>query len=292
MPVFAVLAHAEPQLLARLVDRLAPHPVIVHIDARSPGQEFAGLPRTVYVRDRVPVRWGGFSVVEATVRLFETAVEVAAPREHVVLLSGQCYPARPVKEFADYLDKAPFRQHCHAALLLDGTPAAGQVLRRWYFDHIPVGSGPLYPARVAARRTVAALAPRRRPDAFGGFAPVAGSQWIALTADCVADLLERAADERLVRAFRHTQAPDETFFQTLLWSSRWRAEVADPELRPRSGRVTADFANYHYVDRSLLGIRTIHDLPMIEESGKYFVRKVSAGGSAELLDALDARIRC
>jgi hypothetical protein len=291
LPVFAVLAHTEPDLVARLVDRLAPHPVVLHIDARADATAFAGLPRTTYVADPVRVYWGGFSVVEATVRLYETALGVAGPDDHIVLLSGQCYPARPVAEFAEHLAAAPHRQHCRAALLLDGTPAAGQILRRWFFDTIPAGPGPSYLVRAATRRAVAALAPRRRPADFAPLAPVAGSQWTALTADCVKDLLGLALDDRAVRAFRHTQAPDETFFHTLLWNSRWREETADPELLPRAGRVTADFVNHHYVDRSLLGIRTLADLSAVERSGSYFVRKVSADASATLLDALDARRR-
>lgn len=289
MPVFAVLAHTEPELLARLVDRLAPHSVVVHVDARVPVAAFEGLPRTVVVSDRVPVRWGGFSVVEATVRLYRAALAIAGPDEHIVLLSGQCYPARPLSEFAAHLASVPFRQHCRVGLLVDGTPSAAQIMRRWYFDHVPAGGGPLRLTRAAVRRGVAVVAPRRRTSDFAPWVPVAGSQWTALTADCVKDLLSMAADKRVRAVFRHTQAPDETFFHTLLWNSRWRAEVEDPELRPRGDRVTADFANYHYVDRSLKGIRTLTDLTAIEESRMFFVRKVGSAASADLLDALDSR---
>ncbi|MEU1402309.1 beta-1,6-N-acetylglucosaminyltransferase [Streptomyces sp. NPDC005728] len=289
MPVFAVLAHAQPELFARLVERLAPYPVVVHVDARSRGDDFAGVPRVGYVRERVAVRWGGFSVVRATLALYRTALELAQPCDHIVLLSGQCYPARPVGEFADHLASSPFRQHCRTAPLFDGAAYEGRVLKRWYLDALPIGPGPTYLPRALLRRMISELAPRRRRSVFGDIVPVAGSQWTALTADCVADLLGKAEDPYWESLFRTTLAPDEMFFHTLLWNSGWRNEVEDPELRPRGGRVTADFTNFHYLDRLLTGTRTLADLPAIEASRMFFVRKVGSSRSAELLDALDRR---
>jgi Core-2/I-Branching enzyme len=290
MPVFAVLAHTEPELFARLVERLAPYPVVVHVDARSRAADFAGAPRTTYVSERVAVRWGGFSVVRATRALYRAALERAQPSDHVVLLSGQCYPARPVEEFAAHLASAPFRQHCRAASMLGGKASAGRLLKRWCFDTAPIGPGVTRLPRALLRRGISELAPRRRPCVFGGVEPVAGSQWTALTADCVADLLGKAEDPVWDDLFRTTYAPDEMFFHTLVWNSGWRNEVEDPRLRPRAGRVTADFTNFHYLDRGLTGTRTLADLPAIEASRMFFVRKVGSQRSAELLDALDRRL--
>ncbi|MFI9251614.1 beta-1,6-N-acetylglucosaminyltransferase [Streptomyces sp. NPDC053069] len=289
MPVFAVLAHTEPRLFARLAERLAPYPVVVHVDARSRAADFAGVPRTTYVRDRVAVRWGGFSVVRATLALYRTALELAQPSDHIVLLSGQCYPARPVRAFAAHLASAPFRQHCRAATVLDDATTARRLLKRWCFDAVPTGPGPTALPRALLRRGITELTPRRRPSVFGDIEPVAGSQWTALTADCVADLLGKAEDPRWKNLFRTTHAPDEMFFHTLVWNSGWREEVEDPVLRPRAGRGTADFTNFHHLERLLTGTRTLADLPAIEASRMFFTRKVASAQSAELLDALDGR---
>lgn len=100
MPIFVILAHTEPVLLRRLVERLQPYPVVVHVDARVDAAPFRGLPRTTLVSDRVAARWGSYSIVEATRRLYVEALPLADPEDHVVLLSGQCYPARPVEELS------------------------------------------------------------------------------------------------------------------------------------------------------------------------------------------------
>ncbi|WP_432020991.1 beta-1,6-N-acetylglucosaminyltransferase [Streptomyces sp. 1222.5] len=292
MPVFAILAHTEPELLARLIGRLSPFPVVIHIDAGAQATKFREAPGASYVQERVGVRWGGFSLVRATAALYRSALRLAGPNDHIVLLSGQCYPTRPVEEFAEYLTSAPFRQHCKAAELTESTSAADRVLKRWYFDAIPAGPGASYIPRALLRRGMSAITPRRRMSMFGDIRPVAGSQWTALTADCVADLLAMAKDRRWETLYRSTLAPDEMFFHTLLWNSDWRHELESTELRPWKDNLTSDFTNFHYVDRHLKGIRSIADLSAIENSGMFFTRKVELLRSKELLDALDAQARC
>jgi hypothetical protein len=287
MPVFAILVHTQPSLVARLVERLHPYPIVMHVDVRTDASAFAALPRTTYVRHRVPVRWGGFSMIRATSLLYEHALQVANPDEHIVLLSGQCYPARPIAEFARFLSDSPFRQHCKAGLVFDGTREQRRLTRRWYWDHLPAGPGSTYLVRAAARRAVAFMAPRRSEAVFEPLRPVAGSQWTALTADCVRDLLVRSRDSHLIGLFKNTLAPDESFFHTLLYNSRWRHQVPDPVLAPRGVRTTSDFANFHYIRPTLKGIVTLSDLEAIKRSEMFFVRKVSANQSDDLLDALD-----
>ncbi len=121
MPVFVILAHSQPELARRLVYALAPYPVVIHVDSKADIGEFGSLPRTTYVQDREKVHWGGLSVVKATIKLFEYALEIAEPDDHIVLLSGQCYPAAPPSDFAAYLLSAPYKQHCDAAEVFDGS---------------------------------------------------------------------------------------------------------------------------------------------------------------------------
>jgi hypothetical protein len=290
VPTFVVLAHTDPPMLRRLVDALSPHPVVVHVDAHADPAPFLDLPRTVYVPDRVPVNWGGFSIVEATLRAFTRALPLTRPDDHVVLLSGQCYPSRPVGEFEQFLAEAPFRQHCRAATVFDGTTQSDHRLaQRWCFDALPLrrSRGVSRRAISGARKALARTSTRRTESDFLPLVPVAGSQWIALTGECLADLLPGASDSALKRTFRHALAPDEIYFHTLVYNSRWISETAVPRLEPRGGRLTSEFSNFHWLDTFLQRMPTEDDLEDIARSGAYFVRKVSSSGSRPLLDRLD-----
>jgi hypothetical protein len=291
MPVFAVLAHAQPELTRNLVDALAPYPVVLHVDAKADADDFDSLPRTTYVRDRVSVNWGGFSVVEATLRLFESALAVAEPNDHIVLLSGQCFPTQRLEHFIQFLGEAPHRQHCLAALVFDGTDYSQRRLSKsWYFDVIPLNRRSKVRKLVSAFRTsLSNVSPRKDKDQFLPYLPVAGSQWIALTAECLLDILPTAKSPQFQGLFKRSLAPDEMFFHTLVYNSRWRGQTASPSFVPRSMRGAAAFANFHYIDASLSRNLTVEDLPAIRKSGAFFARKMSLPQSRVLLESLDKR---
>ncbi|WP_414172435.1 beta-1,6-N-acetylglucosaminyltransferase [Clavibacter tessellarius] len=104
MSVFLIYTFREPELLARTIRRLAPHPVVVHVDRKVDQAPFVAAlaaedrDRVEFLADRVRVNWGGYSQVEAIRRLVAAGIARARPEEHLVLLSGQDYPIRPVAE--------------------------------------------------------------------------------------------------------------------------------------------------------------------------------------------------
>ena len=91
-PVFLLLVHADPQQAKRLLRRLAPvGRCVVHVDAKSDVSAFRiDDPRVSYVSDRVDVRWGAISQVEATLKLMRTALGQcdASQVSHFVLVRG------------------------------------------------------------------------------------------------------------------------------------------------------------------------------------------------------------
>ncbi len=95
---FLVLAHRSPQHLARLCRILGAEgdPVFVHLDAKSPiapfEAELAGL--TVRMVQQIKVHHGGYSQVAAINLLIDAALGSSC--DYLFLLSGQCFPIRPI----------------------------------------------------------------------------------------------------------------------------------------------------------------------------------------------------
>src|SRR5450759_2691405 len=103
MTIFAVLAHGDPTTFNFLVESLAPWRMMVHVDAKTDIHDYARADHVNYVEDRVSVHWGGFSVVEATLRIYREAIRLAQdPDEYIVLLSGACVPLRPIQELDEF----------------------------------------------------------------------------------------------------------------------------------------------------------------------------------------------
>jgi len=288
MPVFAVLAHTEPEMLHRLIVSLAPYPVVVHLDRHANAADFAGLPRTTYVEDRVSVNWSGYSVVEATARMFELAHRMVDPGDHVVLLSGQCQPIRPIEDFVQYLSNSPWKQHCKSALVFDGSDFSERRLNRnWYYDALPLRRTARSRRAVSAiRRVLSASAARRGAANFSPLVPVRGSQWIALTGECIQDLLPVARSAKYISVFKNALASDEMFFHTLVYNSLWRSEMQYPNLIHKPALQTWELANFHFIEPSMGRPLTDADLEAIKASHMFFGRKFSGQEGASLIESM------
>ena len=93
---YLILAHGSPKHLARLVAALSSNSAtfFIHVDRKSDILPFAAIQgQAIRFSDtRIPVYWGDFSQVEATLTLLRAALDCNAKFERFVLLSGADYP--------------------------------------------------------------------------------------------------------------------------------------------------------------------------------------------------------
>lgn len=295
---FLVLAHDDPALLNRLADRLAPNDLFLHLDRRSaitPG-DLAGLDRVNLVADPIATYWADFSLVEASLRLIETALK-AGQYDHLVLISGHCYPIRPVSEFTAMLAAHPRENFLQLVEIRANSFLHGRIARHWRNRPLAPAAlyrSALYPARLddLAVRAINKLSGWRHRDFAREIEPSVpryGSQWWAITCDAARELLEGETAQRLKLPFRSTFAPDETYIQTVLGTVLDRGAIIGPD---------AD-----------LGYRTVLDAPLhhvaaddgrwiqdnaktraeLADSGKFFTRKIKSN-QTELLDWIDSNL--
>src|SRR5262249_52889019 len=105
---YLVLAHEDPAQLGLLVRRLAASTVRihVHVDAERDIAPFRhatmDVPNVHFCEPRVRVNWAAFSVVEATLRLIEAALDDCDRCGRLVLLSGADYPIATREEISSF----------------------------------------------------------------------------------------------------------------------------------------------------------------------------------------------
>ena len=295
-PAFLILAHDDAQHAARLVDRLEPHAAFIHLDSKTRLDKSWEEVKASFVQDRVPVYWAGFSQVEATLRLLRDALRDPRAFTHFVLLSGSCYPTRPVSEFVEELSARPNVNLIKWVETRD-SPHLTSLLARPYFRdgvlpaalHQIRGTKQLERVLRKAIESALALSSLRSP---AGWTTTHGSAYWALTRDA-ADYVVRFADSErgrtVERFYRRTFASDEQYFHSVIANSPHK-ETSSGRI-PFQGRGTFRTANFHLIDPSLKKWFSLADLDTIVDSSQYFVRKVSTTHSGPLLDALDERIR-
>jgi O-antigen/teichoic acid export membrane protein len=276
---------------------VAPHPVFVHHDFSKVPAFHPQQPNVTVLQDPVPTAWGDWSLVAATLRLMERALE---DREvtHFQLLSETCLPVRPVAEFEAYLkrERPDFMIDMRAldepqALLSHGwrylsepgwlrraarlaTVWAWQQAGHMQVDNINLqlagrAGGPVARARQwLGYQVLMAIAwrHRKRLRGFGARNLAIGSQWFGASRRAAAWLLHtRTALPALTRHFQRSHIPDEAYVHTLVSC----AQAAGLPLAVRPGN-HALFWDGCGTGPDVLGQ---HDLPRVLASGRHFARK-------------------
>ena len=179
----------------------------VHMDAKSrdfPKTDLANLANVVLLSDRVSVRWGGFSQIEATLKLFETAF-AHEDNAYFHLVSGEDVVLQPF----EVIEKQWQQRFGFQAMMT--CEMAPQYAYRFIMDspHADSNWQRQLTGKVITKlqQGVAKVKPYHSPIYFG-------SQWFSVT---------RADWEKIVPFtdeysdfFRHKLVPDEHFFQTLI----------------------------------------------------------------------------
>lgn len=292
-----ILAHHQPAMVARLVDRLQ-HPdvvFVIHIDARRDERPFRAAlgyhPNVSFVAaaDRVPVHWFGFSSVRAMLELLRCAHALGADR--FTMISGQDYPVRGIGELLAEIARDEEIIAVDRLCEQHGSSWFDRCAFEPFFGDralLSLRDGWL-PLRKLSSAVGRAL-PRRRPPI-----PVYyGSAWWSLTRAAV-DAVLRFADERpdALAWFRWSRVPDEMVFQSILKQSPRAPFIRFDETRPGAPvrarhRAATAYADFTADSIGSPRVLDLSDLEPVQASGALFARKVDPIESAGLMDALDA----
>lgn len=269
---YLILCHHLPwqvNALARYVSS-GGHRVFVHVDAQSriapeieQGDAVRVLPRPAMVQ------WGGWGMVEATLKLMAAAVDSGQKFRYVHLLSGQCLPCMPLSRLDATLDIYARE----ARQLIECTPLP---LPRWGRDGGLSRVETWYPRCMVSKYDASHryfwwytnkwIRLRLRRPGYYLFRPFyGGAQWWSLTGDCVERVMQFSKDHPFFRYFfHHTFCSDELYIQTCLARTGYLSSCSGDNMRFLLWQRPNDQS-----PRDLLP----DDWPSAFSSGKLFARK-------------------
>lgn len=272
-----ILAHAHPNQLSRLVNKLSyPNTVFfIHIDLKSNQEDFEivlnKMDHVYFIKKRIDIQWATYSMVEATINGFKEIVDSGLNIDFVNLLSAQDYPIKSAASFHAYLQQNSGKAFMHCLDVETEWKEAILRVREYHFNHWN------FPGKYRFQKLVNFLLPHRRmPD---GLIPVGRSQWFTISLKHVVFLIKRVESApKIVNFFRFTWAPDELIFQTLLYNSAFKEDIISNNLR--------------YIDWSQ-GLKnpkllTSLDFNEFMQSDKFFARKFNENDP--VLDMIDQSI--
>ncbi|MGP3698326.1 DUF5928 domain-containing protein [Rhodobacter sp. NSM] len=233
---YILLCHKDPEGVIAQARRLtsAGDYVSIHFDARAPRaahdrirEALSDDASVTFAKRRVKCGWGEWSLVAATLEAVRAALSAFPRATHLYMLSGDCMPIKPAEHVHHWLDRDDADHIESFDFFRSDWIRTGIKEERLIYRHF--------------------TNERARPDLFYAILGLQkrlglrraipadlriqiGSQWWCLrrrTVEAVLAFCGRRPD--VVRFFRTTWIPDETFFQTLV-----RHLVPETEIRCRT----------------------------------------------------------
>ena len=233
---FILLCHKDPEGIIRQAERLtaAGDYVSIHFDARARRADYemirgalGGNRSVTFARKRHKCGWGEWSLVAATLEATRAAVDAFPSASHFYMLSGDCQPIKTA-EFArqflddqevDYIESFDFFA---SDWIKTGIKEERLVYRHWFNERKSKWffyQSMAWQEKLGLRRAV--------PE---DLQMMIGSQWWCLrrrTVEWVLEFCDKRPD--VMKFFRTTWIPDETFFQTIV-----RHVVPEREINTRT----------------------------------------------------------
>lgn len=220
---YLILAHNEWALLQILLNCIDDprNDIYVHIDAKVKDipqltTEKAGLK---VLQNRVDVRWGDLSVVEAEYALFETAV-ANGPYEYYHLLSGVDLPLKSQDYIHDFCSRNSGKEFIGYTLTEINPELERKVMRYHLYPRLFKGANMFQKALRALYIRLQMLFGIRRNK---GIDFKKGSQWVSVTQGMAEYFIDHK--EWVMKTFHHTFCSDEIVMQTLCWQSPYKENI-------------------------------------------------------------------
>lgn len=223
---YIVQAHKNPEAINDLIDRLntSETDFYVHIDSKSDiVYKIAKKNNLQVIENRVDVKWGHISQVEATLTLMRAVKESGKKYDYVWLISGQDYPIKSNSYIQSKLSEDLNANYIEIIEKADERYL--RYLKRnqtWYPSW---GASPKFIMRVLRKLYNYATGGMTRSwykrKNYLGVEWAFGSQWFAITYETMLYILEEVEKKPYIKYYTNCICADESMFQTILFNSEY-----------------------------------------------------------------------
>lgn len=220
---FILLCHKDPDAIIKQAQSLTAvgDYMSIHFDASAPAAAYERIrkalednPNVTFAKKRIRCGWGEWSLVEATLNAVSSAVEAFPRATHFYMLSGDCMAIKSAEYAHEFLDRREVDfiesfDYFKSDWIKTGWKEERLIYRHWFNERTQKKR---FYAMFEAQKRLGLT--RQVPE---DIEVMIGSQWWCLrrrTIEWILDFCKQRPD--VMRFFRTTWIPDETFFQTLV----------------------------------------------------------------------------
>jgi len=281
---YAIQCHKNPHQINMLIERINDKniDIFVHVDKKSDIiNKIINKENIYFIKDRIEVKWGGFSQVEATLSLFRE-IRNHGNYNYVHLISGQDYPIKSKKDIKEFFAKNEGKQFLEYFELPYSLWKYGGLNRvEVYYPQLLCNRNKFIskPRSIYEFIIMKTKIFKRNieflPSLYGG------SSWFSITGDCMEYILDYVENNpNYIKFFENSFCSDEIFFQTIILNSKYKDSVVNDNLR------YIDWTGTGPLPRTLM----MKDLNKIMDSKKLFARKFDISVDKEVLENINKLI--
>jgi glycosyltransferase involved in cell wall biosynthesis len=276
-----IMAYKDPAQIERLVKRLS-HPdfdFYIHLDTKfdlAPFAYLGNIERVYFIKNRVKVRWAGFSFTEGVLNSIQEIRESGREYDFINNMSGQDYPLVTTSAFYSFFEERKGKSFF--AIEEFGTTWWERAKVRIHKYHMTDFD---FKGRYKVQAIINAITPQRKFPY--GYTLYGGERatWWTMSVECADYLLQFMREHPDLKRFaRYTWAPDEFLLPTLVMNSPLKDKVVHE--------------NYRYIDWSQGGsnpkILTVKDFDALTHTDKLLARKFDYKVDTQILDMLDEAV--
>jgi len=261
-----IQCHKSPEQINLLLETLEHENdhFFVHIDAKSPIKSEIRNGKNVFILGEcIDVKWGQISQVQATLLLFNMVANTGEHYDYIWLISGEDFPVKSNGYIHKYLEsncgynfislfpeekKYDKRNDIYFPLWSISLNLFPRIIRRLWVA-LSGGYGSTFP-----------FLKRKNLTHIKFFF---GSQWFTISHDCMCFILKTVQEEpEIIKFYRNTLCPDESFFQTIIMNSHYKDTV-------KENLVYTDWTNCKNHPRNL----NESDFKNLKDTSKLIARK-------------------
>ncbi|SLN42287.1 Core-2/I-Branching enzyme [Roseovarius albus] len=220
---FILLCHKDPDAIIEQANMLTTKGdyISIHFDARAKPEHLQRIrtalsnnPNVTYAKKRIKCGWGEWSLVQATLNAIEAAVDAFPRATHFYMLSGDCAAIKSAEYAHDFLDASDVDYIESFDFFESDWIKTGIKEERLIYRHFlnERKNKHAFYAGLALQQKL-----RMEREIPQDLQIQIGSQWWCLRRRTIESILEFTRKRKdVMRFFRSTWIPDETFFQTLV----------------------------------------------------------------------------
>lgn len=283
---YLILCHSEFDLLRTLVSALDDNrnDIFIHVDKKVKilPEVYTSFSKVYFVENRIDVRWGDVSVVEAEYELFELA-QKTGHYTYFHLMSGVDLPLKSQDDIHDFfsvnsgLEFIGFNQDDYSLSLDRKVNRFHLFAKDFRYDHSIIGFVKKALRAFCLRFQLLFNIRRNVQIEFKK-----GTQWVSVTGEFVEMILSHKQD--VFRIYQNTFCADEIFVQTLCWNSDFRSSVYDMNNESIGAQRKIGWEN------NVISDWEVKDFDVLVKSNLLFARKFSTQDLA-IVDMIVSHIK-